>query len=56
MATDLSVAWQFFSKRTIVFFVMDQTPCTIKGVSFLIGRHHKLTGENFVFLQVCGAL
>jgi hypothetical protein len=26
MASDFTVAWQFFSKRTIVFFVTDQTP------------------------------
>jgi hypothetical protein len=26
MASDFSVAWQCLSKRTIVFFVTDQTP------------------------------
>jgi hypothetical protein len=32
IACDFSVAWQFFSKRAIVFFlVMDQTPRTILG-------------------------
>jgi hypothetical protein len=28
MASDFSVAWQFLSKRTIIFFVTDQTPRT----------------------------
>jgi hypothetical protein len=27
MASDFTVAWQFFSKRTIVFLVTDQIPC-----------------------------
>jgi hypothetical protein len=28
MASDFSVTWQFLSKRTIVFLIMDQTPHT----------------------------
>jgi hypothetical protein len=26
MASDFSVTWQFLLKRTIVFFITDQTP------------------------------
>jgi hypothetical protein len=39
MASDFSVAWQFLSKRTIVFFVMGQTPCRINTflVSYKVG-------------------
>jgi hypothetical protein len=36
MASDFSATWQCLSKRTIVFFVTDQTPC--QGRQFFIVR------------------
>jgi hypothetical protein len=35
MASDLSVAWQFLSKRTIGFFVKDQTPRPLIFIIYL---------------------
>jgi hypothetical protein len=35
MASDFSVAWQCLSKRTIVFFITDQTPCPTLGKNYV---------------------
>jgi hypothetical protein len=55
MASDFSAAWQCLSKRTIVFFVTDQTPCPLPQIKFTLRIGHfydKMMALNFLFISV----
>jgi hypothetical protein len=51
MASDFSVAWQCLSKRTIVFFIAEQTPCPYPTRSHPAQLWHRCTEWSTVLVS-----